>query len=128
MTTIADVKNWLGAFHGRNPQIVTAMFAKSWDSEAEVFEIKEFAADPNNWYQLVGDEDYPAGEYDDMDEYMTFTEGCSLNRYCETSTHITANKVAKVYVFGCEPFEGGFEYLVLELHDGSFVLGNYVGD
>ena len=43
-------------------------------------------------------------------------------------TTISDVKVAKVYTFGCEPFDGQFEFLVLELSNGSFVLGNYIGD
>ena len=130
MTTISDVKNWLGDFHKRNPQIVTTMFADSWSTKEEINELKEFAADPNNWYQLVPGDlgDYPQGEYDDMDEYMTFADGCIPNHHCETSTYLPANKVSKVYTFGCEPFDGQFEFLVLELPNGGFVLGDYIGD
>lgn len=118
--TTEQCRAFIADFEKRNPQIEEARFGSGGDEEDD--EVQAATCNPKNWKRLHKtrpEQDFP---------YMFYVDGQSVNYYAEPSTSISESEIAWVRGFTCVPSEGQIGYLVLEKHDGTLLLGNYIGD
>jgi hypothetical protein len=112
-----DCRKFIVAFETANPQLEAARFTDEWDSDQRAA-LLIFS----NWkreHKIRPPKD---------ETYSVYVEGQEINRYAEAAAKIASSEIAWERKFNCCPFEGQVAYLVLEKHDGTLLLGNYVGD
>ena len=125
-TTIAD---FISTFYKRNPQVLETLFGASDMDDQELAELAQAQSDAETaaqWRKLENGYGPPEGEFDDEPSYMIMKDGVKLNPYAESTTRIKGTQVARVHVWGNFKVEG-LDQLVLELKDGTYVMGQFCG-
>lgn len=119
-----DCRKFITEFQKRNPQIEQARFDNELDKEALAA-----LANPRNWKrQHKVRPSAQTNDHDPIDVYNVYLDGEPVNRYAEAQGEIDASEIAWERRFDCAPFDGQVAYLILEMHDGTLLFGDYVGD
>lgn len=124
-----SIAEFASTFYKRNPQVLQILFgAAHMDAEelAELADAQAHAETAVNWEKLEHGKGPPEGEFDDEPSYMTMPDGVKLNSYAESTHRVKGNQVVKVHVWGNRQVEG-LDQLVLELKDGSLIMGKFCG-
>lgn len=121
MATIDDCKIFIADFESRNPQIERARFDDEWTTK-----IAALTTDPTQW-EFLFEAPSGCGPYD-MDHYSYYGDGEPVNRHIDAQHQISLVEIAREIAVSVRDLDGQIAYLVLEKHDGTLLLGNYIGD
>ena len=125
----ATIADFMSTFYKRNPQVLQTLFGAADMDDQELAELavaQTHAETAAQWRKLENGYGPPEGEFDDEPSYMIMPDGVKLNMYAESSRKVKGDQVAKVHVWGNFKVEG-LDQLVLELKDGSLVMGKFCG-
>ncbi len=118
-----DCKEFLAEFFKRNP-VIPGFFG----SAAEGDPILKDAQTPKKWKRRYKCK--PGGGDYEFRDYTLYTEGCAVNRWGDPVPIVKAklSDYVSERAFDLDDTEGQIAFLVLEKTDGSFDLGDYIGD
>lgn len=124
--TTQDCKEFIANFQARNPQLEQARFNPKegdWDYE-ETIKLLKSAIIAKNWKRLYKKNPDP----EENPIYSYYKDGCSVNRFADSYGEIDNSDVKCERGFELENSDGQIAYMVLELQDGTLLLGEYIGD
>ena len=137
--TTEDCRAFLADFHKKNPQIIGAVFGSDlvqWkentghdiEPEEKLLFLKLY--EPKSWKRTYK-KSVQSDEISSRNRNGTFSyyqDGEKVNSYGESSSTMSADKVANVRGFQFSEFDGQVAYELIETVDGKLFLGNYIGD
>lgn len=124
--TTEQCRAFIADFEKRNPQIEEARFYDAWGNN-NLVEIHKMTNNPKNWKRMG--KARPGCNYFSGDgPYMIYIDGAPVNKWAEPQGRIDFSEIAWERGFNCVPLDGQVAYMVLEKHDGTLLLSDYIGD